>query len=250
MPAHDHRPMLAFAPEAHLPGERRLLIEGSGVVLVLDHGVRHRFLWSDCEAVLCWPDRIELALNPEVSLVVRAADWHHGAQAMQAIIERVPSDLRTFLMDNPEPEPAGYELHGLATSSSIVLGLLALVLVAIAVLAGSIGRSEHSWPAYAIGALFAAAVIPLVQAIRRRLRVPSRWRAAAATRSRSSVNLDSRIARASRPGLWATLTATIVIAVAVNVAAVAEDQPPNGLVIALALIVSGTVTRELHRRRR
>jgi hypothetical protein len=244
----EHPPMLAFAPEAHLPAERRLLIESSGVVLMLDHGVRHRFWWTDCEAILCWPDRIELVLNSEVSLLVREADWHRGAEAIRAIVARAPADLKMFLPDTPEPEPTEYRLHGLATSSSVVLGLLALVLAAIAILAVSIGWSEHSWPAYLVGGLFAASVVPMVRAIHRRLQVPSRWRAVAATRGRSGVHLDSRIARASRPTLWAALTGTIVIAVAVNVAAVAGGRPPNGVVVALALVVGGAIGRELRRR--
>lgn len=243
------RPGLAFAPEAHLPRERRLLIDGSGVVLETALGIRHSFPWAECDAVLRWSERIEIVLNSEVSIVVRQTDWHHGAQALRAIAERAPRALLISMPDEPESEPSGYELRGLATSSSIVLGVLILGLAGVAGLGFSIGWSDHRWQAFALGGLFAAPIVGVVRAIRRRLRVPSRWRAAAVVRGRTSVRLDSGIARSSRPVLWVALVGLILAAVVVSVIAMFAGRPPNGPVIALVIIVAGGITRELRRRR-
>ena len=188
---------VAFAPEAHLPPERRLVVDASGVTLETSLGVRHVLPWTACRAVLIWSDRAELLLDDQVSIVIRAADWHRGKEALDAIRERAPDVAFVPMPDDPEPEPLRYMLRGLATVSSAVLILLSLSLALVATIGIGIGEQNHRTSAVVVGVAFAVAAIAALRALTIRLQVPGRWRDAAAVRGRSAVLLDSRIATAS-----------------------------------------------------
>ncbi len=188
---------VAFAPEAHLPRERRLFLDGAGVIIETTLGVRHVLPWADCRAVMVWSDRAEILLNDEVSVVIRAADWHRGYQALEAIRARAPLASLVLLPDNPEPEPDRYVLRGLATSSSAVLILLALSLALVAAIGIGVGLQNHTIPGQAIGVAFAISALYVLNALVVRLNVPRRWRGQAAVRGRTSVAIDSGVARAS-----------------------------------------------------
>jgi hypothetical protein len=192
---------LAFAPEAHLPRERRLLVDGTGVTLEAGLGVRHTFPWSACEAVLLWPDRAELLLNDEVSILVRAGDWHRGSVALEAIRGRAPQSVVVPMPDDPEPEPSRYVLTGLAASSTAVLVLLAASLSLVAAIGLGIGEQDRRGSAIAVGVVFAVATLAVLRSLVVRLHVPSRWRDSAAVRGRTSVAVDSRIAASSNRAL-------------------------------------------------
>jgi hypothetical protein len=101
------------------------------------------------------------------------------------------------LPDDPEPQPALYTLRGLATSSAAVLILLAASLALVAALGLGIGEQDRRAPALIIGVLFAVATLGVLRALVIRMNVPRRFRAAAATRGRASVAVDTRIASAS-----------------------------------------------------
>ena len=134
---------VAFAPEAHLPPERRLVVDSSGVTLEVSLGVRHVLPWTTCRAVLIWSDRAGLLVDDEVSIVIRAADWHRGTEALKAIKERAPEVALVPMPEDPEPEPVRYALRGLATVSSAVLILLSLSLALVATI--GIGIGEQNW---------------------------------------------------------------------------------------------------------
>ncbi len=188
---------VAFAPEAHLPPERRLLINGAGVTLESGLGVRHLLPWSGCDGVLVWSDRAELLLNSEVSVVIRASDWHRGRDVLTAIHQRAPAALLVPMPDNPQPEPIRYALRGLATTSSAVLILLALALALVAAIGIGIGAQDHRTSAMVLGLAFAASTLGVVRSLLIRLHVPRRWRDAAAIRGRTGVALEAGIARAT-----------------------------------------------------
>jgi hypothetical protein len=188
---------LAFAPEAHLPRERRLLIDGTGVTLEAGLGVRHTFPWSSCEAALVWPDRAELLLNDEVSVLVRARDWHRGSVALDAIRRRAPQSVVVPMPDDPEPEPSRYVLTGLARSSTTVLALLAASLGLVAAIGLGIGEQDRRGSAIAVGVVFAIATLGVLHSLLVRLHVPRRWRDAAGIRGQTSVAVDARIAASS-----------------------------------------------------
>lgn len=90
-----------------------ILIEG-GV------GVQHRFAWSECDAVLRFPDRLELVIG-DASVVIRASDWYRGTEALELADHLVPSELRVEVAGEPEPPLIPYRLNGLARHSSAVL---------------------------------------------------------------------------------------------------------------------------------
>jgi hypothetical protein len=213
---------VAFAPEAHLPPERRLLIDGAGVTLETGLGVRHVLPWGGCDGVLVWSDRAELLLNNEVSVVVRASDWHHGREALAAIQRRAPMGLLVPMPEYPEPEPVRYTLRGLATVSSVVLVLLVLSLALVAAVGIGIGAQDQRASAMVVGLALAASTLGVVRSFLIRLHVPRRWRDAAAVRGRTAVALESGIARApnhflslAEPslyalgGLWLGLVITV-----------------------------------------
>ena len=187
----------AFAPEAHLPRERRLLVDAAGVFLEAGLGVRHAFPWHACEAVLVWPDRAELILNDEVSVVVRSADWHQGRAAIESIRQRAPEQVLVVMPDDPEPAAPAYVLRGLAASSGVVLVILALSLALVAAIGIGVGEQDHRGSALILGVIFGAAALGVTRSLLIRLHVPRRWRASAAVRGRTSVAVDARIATAS-----------------------------------------------------
>ena len=203
---------VAFAPEAHLPRERRLLVGGAGVTLEAGLGVRHVFPWAACEGVLLWPDRVELLLNDEVSIVIRAVDWHRGSTALDAIRLRAPQSLLVLMPADPEPEPSRYVLTGLATSSGVVLVLLVASLGLVGLIGLGIGEEDHRGSAIAVGAVFAAAMLFVLRALLIRLHVPRRWRDAAAVRGRMSVAVDTQLATSSDRAL--TIAEPVLYAVA------------------------------------
>lgn len=192
-----------FAPEAHLPRTRRLIIGPMDVVLEVGIGVQHRFTWADCDAVLRFPDRLELVFG-QSSLVIRASDWFHGSEALQLADQLMPSSLRVEVpTGEAEPDPVPYKLYGLARSSSVVLGVTAFSCAAVAAMAIGLGVSNRRSVAVLIGLLFCIPIRSLVEAIRRRRAVPQRWRIAAAQASRHQVNRDALLAAASDGALWA-----------------------------------------------
>lgn len=200
---------VVFAPEAHLPRERRLVVDGTAVTIETRLGVRHILLWAACRAVMVWSDRAEILLDDEVSVVIRAADWHLGTQALDAIRTRAPVAILILLPDDPEPEPARYILQGLATVSSAVLILLALSLALVAAIGIGVGAQDHNLPGTLIGIGFAVAALGVLRGLVLRLNVPRRWREQAAVSGRTAVALDSRLARTSdralamvEPGLY------------------------------------------------
>ncbi len=157
--------------------------------------VRQAIGWADCEAVLRFPDRVELVLNAEISVVVRADDWFRGDEAL-ALVERVvPTPLLVVVEGEPEPDPTPYLLRGAATSSSVALLLGAFACAVIAHLGISIGFQEHRPVAVLIGVAFAAPVAHLLQATRERLAVPRKWRASAAAAGKRFVRLDDTLTR-------------------------------------------------------
>lgn len=241
---------VVFAPEAHLPAERRLLIDGCGIALEAALGVRHTVPWSECEAVLCWPDRAELVLGPELSLIIRTADWHRGDEALRALVARAPIALVVPMPDDPEPEPERYVLRGLATSSGAALALLAIGPAGVAALAAAVGLAERRPSALlvALGAL--AVTVTATMALVRRLAVPARWRPGAVVRGRASVHLDSATARSSVLGLGLVLLLTVGVIVADVAWALAVHRPPAGFLVGAGLAVAAAVVRELRRRGR
>ncbi len=188
---------VAFAPEAHLPQERRLVVDSTGVTLETGFGVRHVIAWTACRAVLVWRDRAELLVDDEVSILVRASEWHRGAEAVHAISERAPAAVAVPMPDDPEPEPDRYMLRGLAGSSGAVLVLLAASLALLAVLGIGIGVQDSRASGWIIGTLFAVATAGVLRSLQIRLRVPARWRTSAAVRGRTAVAIDSKIAGSS-----------------------------------------------------
>lgn len=241
---------VAFAPEAHLPRERRLLVDGTGVTIETSLGVRHVMPWAACRAVMVWSDRAELLLDDEVSVVIRATDWHHGDQALNAIRTRAPGATLILLPDDPEPEPARYMLRGLATSSSAVLILLATSLALVAAIGIGVGAQDRRLPATLIGIGFAVAALGALRSLVRRLNVPRRWRDEAAVSGRTAVALDSHLARASdralaliEPGLYA-LTGLAVGVLAAN--RTLNPLPPM-LLLGLALAVRRERARRMRR---
>lgn len=244
-------PPVAFAPEAHLPRERRLIIDGSGVAFETGVGVRHAIPWSECRAVLTWSDRAELVLNDEVSVVVRVSDWHQGSDALRAIRDRAPAGVLVELPDDPEPQPVQYSLRGLATSSAVVLILLAASLALVAALGLGIGEQDHRAPALIIGVLFAAATLGVLHALVSRMNVPRRFRAAAATRGRTSVAVDTKIAAASdqvlavaEPALYATAGLSLGVLLAFH----EYNLLPAIVLIGLAFAVRRERARRARRR--
>jgi hypothetical protein len=239
---------VAFAPEAHLPQERRLVVDTTGLVLETGFGVRHMIAWTACRAVLVWRDRVELLVEDEVSIVVRATEWHRGARAVQAISERAPAAITVAMPDDPEPVPARYVLRGLATSSGAVLVLLAASLALVAVMGIGIGIQDRRAPALVLGALFAVAAGGVLRSLVIRLRVPARWRASAAVRGRTPVAIDSKIARSSDPALAVAEPALFAAAGLVGGVIVLVVGSYNLLPAVLILGVAFAVRRERRRR--
>ena len=240
---------VAFAPEAHLPPERRLVVDSSGVTLETSLGVRHVLPWTACRAVLIWPDRAELLLDDEVSIVIRAADWHRGTEALKAIRERAPEVAFVPMPEDPEPEPVRYALRGLATVSSAVLILLSLSLALVATIGIGIGEQDHRTSAVVVGVAFAVAAIGVLRALAIRLQVPSRWRDAAAVRGRSAVLMDARIATASDRALALAEPALYALA-GLLIGLVLTVHNFNPLPVVLVSGVGLAVRRERARRAR
>ena len=191
-----------FVAEAHMPQNRRLIVGPTDVVLEVGIGVQHRFAWADCDAVLRFPDRLELVFG-QSSLLVRASDWFRGDEALQLADRLMPSSLRIEVAGEPEPDPVPYQLYGLARNSSVVLGVGALSCAAVAAMGIGLGLSNRRSVAVLIGLLFCVPVRSLVDAIRRRRAVPQRWRRAAAQASRARINRNAVLAGASDGALWA-----------------------------------------------
>jgi hypothetical protein len=243
------RPALAFAPEAHLPRERRLIVDSSGVTLETSLGVRHVLAWGDCKAVMTWGDRTEILLQSDVSVVIRRRDWHRGAEALRAIKDRAPASVLVPMLDDPEPEPNLYVLRGLAKSSSVVLIVLLLSLAIVSVMGLAIGMQEDRVPALVIGLIFGVAAVGTTRSLATRLRVPRRWRDAAAVRGRMSVEVDSRVARASDKALEVAEPVLYGLA-GVTIGILAATRRPSLLPPLLILGVALAVRRERKRRRR
>lgn len=231
----------AFAPEAHMPRDRRLVITADGVTLENGRGVRHTLPWLGCRAVMLWPDRAELVLDNEVSLVIRASEWHHGSDALLALKNRAPVGVLLLMPEDPEPQLTRYTLQGLAASSSAVLVCLLLSLGLIAAIGIGIGEQDRRASALVVGMAFAIATLGTLRSLVIRLNVPRRWREAAAVRGRTAVAVDAYIAGASdrrlaiaEPSLYvlAGLTAGVL-------AAMREfNLLPSMLLFGLALAVS------------
>lgn len=239
---------MAFAPEAHLPQERRLVVDTTGLVLETGFGVRHMIAWIACRAVLVWRDRAELLVDDEVSIVIRASEWHRGVDALRAINERAPAAITVAMPADPEPEPERYMLRGLAASSGAVLVLLAASLALVAVMGIGIGIQDKHAPALVIGGLFAVAAAGVLRSLRIRLRVPSRWRVSAAVRGRTAVAIDSKIARSSDRALAIAEPALFVTAGLVASVIVIAVGSYNLLPAMLILGVALAVRRERRRR--
>lgn len=118
-------------------------------------GVQSTVRWGRCEAVLAWPDRIELVLGDQTSLVVRASERHRGSQALDAIRARAPRSLLVPMPHDPEPQPEVYVLRGLATSPGSALWALLLLATVVAAMGMGIGVSEGRTSAVLVGAVFA-----------------------------------------------------------------------------------------------
>lgn len=191
----------AFAPEAHMPRNRRLLIEAAGVVLEVDVGVQHRIAWADCEAVLRFPDRLELVFDPANSLVIRASDWFHGEDVLTLADGLVPPTLLVEIDGVAEDDPTPYVLTGLARHSAVVVATALLSCSIMAALAIGIGMSQRRGAAVLIGLAFCIPVVPLMRGIRRRLSVPRRWRGSAVQGSPVRVRFDARLSVTSERGL-------------------------------------------------
>jgi hypothetical protein len=243
------RTAVAFAPEAHLPRERRLTVDSSGVTLETSLGVRHLLAWADCEVVMLWRDRAEIALQNEVSVVVRARDWHRGDEALRAIEVRAPASVLVPMLDDPEPEPNLYVLRGLATSSSVVLVVLLLSLLIVALTGLSIGIEEDRVPALILGLIFGLGTVGTAKSLATRLRVPRRWRDAAVVRGRMSVEVDSRIARSSDKTL-AVAEPVLYGLAGVTLGVLAAERRISLLPPLLILGVALAVRRERNRRNR
>ena len=240
---------MAFAAEAHLSRDRRLIIDASGLVMEWQTGIQSSVRWGQCEAVLAWPDRIELVLGDQTSLVVRASQWHRGSQALDAIRARAPRSLLVPMPHDPEPQPEMYVLRGLATSPGSVLWVLLLLATVVAAMGLDIGVSEGRTSGVLVGAAFALGGAFVVRAMVVRFRVPSRWRIAAVARGRLGVGLESTAAAASGRGLVIAAIATVLIAVALETLWIIQWRMPNGWLLGLALAVLGVIARENRRRR-
>lgn len=248
LPRRTTRSLRVFAPEAHLPSERRLIVDGSGVTVEAALGIRRSFPWSDCEAVLCWPDRAEIVFNPEVSLMVRATDWHLGQQAVRSIQALAPPLLVVMMQEDPEPSPELYVLRGLARSSGTVLIIFTLAAALVALLGVSIAFSDHRWQSGAVSIPFAWAAATAGTALHRRLRVPARWREAAALRGRTSVRMDSQIARSSDLTLRLALIVTCLITLAAVAVPAARGHAPWIPVAVISALIATAIMGELRRR--
>lgn len=201
-----------------MPRERRLVVDGVSVTLETELGVRNILLWSECQAVLLWTDRAELVLGDRVSLVVRAADWHRGAGALQAIRRRAPQHLVVPMHADPEPEPDVYVLRGMPAMAAPILYALLLLGVVLGLTGLSIGLEEQQTGALVIGVPFLALALASVRALVRRFRVPRRWREAAVVRGHAGVRVDSSLAgatdralRAAEPALFAAAGGLFVL---------------------------------------
>lgn len=244
------QPADVLAPEAHLPRERRLVVDGAALVVEVELGLRSTLRWSDCQAVLLWPGRAELVLDGEVSLVVRAEDWHRGAQAVQAIGRRAPDDLVVSMIGDPEPEVEAYVLQGMSALAAPILYALLLLGVVIGLLCWT-GAVEDERPGlFLLGVPFAALAGASVLGLVRRFRVPRRWREAARVRGHGSVHVDSLLATASGRGLRSAEAALFAAAGGLLVLLVTTDRPavwPPLVPLGLALAVQRERARRSHR---
>ncbi|GAB6898707.1 hypothetical protein [Kineosporia succinea] len=245
---------MVFAPEAHRPRDLRLLVDASGLTVEFGLGLRQNYAWADCAAVMVWPDRAELVLRGEggegaASLVVRAADWHHGDQAMRAISQRLPTDVLVTMLADDEPQPETYRLPGLAAGSGALLAVMALSAAVVGLLGLVIGAMDRSLSATAVGTVFLAGAVPPAHALFVRMRVPRRWREQAAVRGQAGVRITSVLARSGPATLGAALTAFAVLVV-LNLL-VALTVSTAALVPALLCgFATAGCARELLRRRR
>jgi hypothetical protein len=238
---------VAFAPEAHLPAERRLVVDASGLTLETMMGLRNQISWSHCSAVLVWSDRVEIVLDSEISVVVRASDWHQGVEAVRAIKDRVPSALLVPMLDDPEPEPARYVLRGLQSCSSAILVTLLMSALLCTVIGLSIGIEEGRTFATVFGLVSGLGCAATIRALKVRLRVPRQWRDAAAVRGRTSVAIDSGVARASDKTLEVAEFG-LYLAAGIALGWMAAAQHPSLLPPILILGVALAVRRERKRR--
>lgn len=203
---------LVFAPEAHRPRHHRLVVDGTGVVFEVGVGVRHRLGWAECDAVLRFQDRIELIVDGATSVVVRAQDWYDGSGVLSLADRVVPPTLLITLDGDPEPDPTPYVLAGVAAvPAPVVAGAAGLATTAAtASLVG--GLVQRSAPLLLAAVALAWAVLPLVQGLRRRIAVPSRWRASAAVSGPRRVRLDHLLSRMPAAVLRRTLLGAPLLA--------------------------------------
>jgi hypothetical protein len=120
----------------------------------------------------------------------------------------------------------------------------------MALMAIAIGTADHRAVAVLIGLVFCVPIYPLIQAIRTRLSVPSRWRASAVNASSASVRFDHLLAGSSDR----TLQILRVAFVAAGVLAAFgwwywTGQTPL-LLVSLGVIFAVAVDTEIRRRRR
>ena len=239
-----------FAPEAHLPRERRLVIDGAALVLETELGVRNILRWSECQAVLLWSDRAEIVLDGGVSLVLRAEDWHRGVIAVQAIGRRAPSHLVVPMLGDPEPKAEAYVLQGMSALAAPILYALLLLGVVLTLMCWTTGLENDRPGLFLLGAPFAALAWASVTGLVRRFRVPRRWREAARVRGHGSVLFDTSVATASDRVLRGAELALFATAGGLFVLLVATDRPavwPPLLVLGLAFAVQRERDRRSNR---
>jgi hypothetical protein len=226
-----------------------LIIDAHGVVLEAGVGVQHRFAWSDCDAVLRFPDRMEL-MFAEFSVVIRASEWFGGDQALAFADHLMPPALGIQVAGDREPDIVPFRLDGLARHTIPVLVVAALSSTAVAACAFTLSAPGRRWVGVLFGLLFLLPIQPLIAAIRRRMAVPSRWRQAAVQTSGSRVRFDSVLARASNRNLS---IARALLPPAGVLAATAWWMWTGTVSVAFVLVataLAGAISFELNRRRR
>jgi hypothetical protein len=238
----------AFAPEAHMPRTRRLVIGPHEVIIEAGIGLQHHLAWLDCDAVLRFPDRLELVYGP-TSVVIRASEWHRGEEALALADAVIPSTHRIEVMGEPEPDVVPYRLWGLARHSAAVLVVALMSTMAVSGICLVLAAPSRRAVDVVLALAFVLPVPPLVSAIRRRLAVPRRWRARATQSTRGRVRFDSFLARSSERTLR---TARIVVPLGGVLIAFAwwcwTGDAPIGLVV-FSVAVAAAMNYELRRRR-
>lgn len=241
-------PTRAFAPEAHLPRSRRLIIGPVDVLIEVGVGVQHRFPWSECDAVLRFPDRLELVMG-DTSVVIRASDWYQGTDALELADRLVPAELLVEVSGDPEPPLTPYRLDGLARHSSVVLATAAGACIAVSLMALTLSASDRRQVGVIIAALFLLPVKPLISAVRRRRSVPARWRQAAIQAPASRVRWDATLARTSSRNLVIARTALPVATAVGTVGWWAWTGDLGWFLLVIGGAAGSAVNLELRRRR-